>query len=99
MKDRSTKADITAAVLLDEDTLMLFGAIDQPLPADSVVMLDGMLDGRFRGGCWTDGAGERWFLGAIRVTGLAHMRPSRIEIEDAQGKHLLLPRLSNVRTN
>ena len=32
MKDRSTKADITAAVLLDEDTLMLFGAIDQPLP-------------------------------------------------------------------
>lgn len=99
MKDRSTKADITAAVLLDEDTLLLFGAIDQPLPADSVVMLDGMLDGRFRGGCWTDGAGERWFLGAIRVTGLAHMRPSRIEIEDAQGKHLLLPRLSNVRTN
>ncbi|AWU96637.1 hypothetical protein [Azospirillum ramasamyi] len=99
MKDRSTKADITAAVLLDQDTLMLFGAIDQPLPAGSVVMLDGMLDGRFRGGCWTDGAGERWFLGAIRVTGLAHMRPSRIEIEDAEGKHLLLPRLSNVRTN
>ncbi len=99
MKDRSTKADITAAVLLDEDTLMLFGAIDQPLPTDSVVMLDGMIDGRFRGGCWVDGAGERWFLGAIRVTGLAHMRPSRIEIEDAQGKHLLLPRLSNVRTN
>jgi len=99
MKDRSTKADITAAVLLDEDTLMLFGAIDQPLPADSVVMLDGMIDGRFRGGCWTDAAGERWFLGAIRVAGLAHMRPSRIEIEDAQGKHLLLPRLSNVRTN
>ncbi|CAO3436171.1 hypothetical protein [Azospirillum endophyticum] len=99
MKDRSTKADITAAVLLDEDTLMLFGAIDQPLPADSVVMLDGTIDGRFHGGCWVDGAGERWFLGAIRVAGLAHMRPSRIEIRDTQGKHLLLPRLSNVRTN
>ncbi|PWC32942.1 hypothetical protein [Azospirillum sp. TSO35-2] len=99
MKDRSTKADITAAVLLDEDTLMLFGAIDQPVPADSLVLLDGTADGRFRGGCWIDGAGERWFLGVIRVAGLAHMRPSRIEIPDERGAHLLLPRLSNVRTN
>ncbi|MBP2298997.1 hypothetical protein [Azospirillum picis] len=99
MKDRSTKADITAAVLLDEDTLMLFGAIDQPLPAESVVLLDGTADGRFRGGGWTDGAGERWFLATISVGGLAHMRPSRIEILDGAGGRLSLPRLSNVRTN
>ncbi|BAI74242.1 hypothetical protein AZL_a07110 (plasmid) [Azospirillum sp. B510] len=78
---------------------MLFGAIDQPLPSDSSVMLDGMTEGRFRGRCWADGAGERWFLGAIDVAGLAQLRPSRIEIEDGQGRHLLLPRLSNVRTN
>lgn len=99
MKDRSTKADITAAVLLDEDTLILFGAIDLPLPTDGVVLLDGTADGSFNGRCWIDAEGERWFLGAMRVAGLAHMRPSRIEILDANGKRLLLPRLSNVRTN
>ncbi|MCG5238835.1 hypothetical protein [Azospirillum doebereinerae] len=99
MKDRAAKADITAAVLLDEDTLVLFGAIDQPLPADGVVLLDGTVEGRFTGGCWTDGEGEGWFLGAIQVDGLVHMRPSRIEILDADGKRLALPRLSNVRTN
>ncbi|SMH29452.1 glycosyltransferase family 2 protein [Azospirillum agricola] len=99
MKDRATKADITAAVLLDEDTLLLFGATDESLPADSLVLLDGTTEGRFVGGCWTDGQGERWFLGAIRVGGLAQMRPSRIEIVDATAKRLVLPRLSNVRTN
>ncbi|CAO3433709.1 hypothetical protein [Azospirillum doebereinerae] len=103
MKDRATKADITAAVLMDEDTLVLFGAIAQPLPADGVVLLDGTVEGRFNGVCWTDGEGDGWFLGAIRVSGLVHMRPSRIEIlnvdGDADGKRLALPRLSNVRTN
>jgi len=99
MKDRAAKADITAAILLDEDTLLLFGAIAQPLPAEGVVLLDGTVEGRFTGGCWTDGEGEGWFLGAIRVTGLAHMRPSRVEILDADGRRLALPRLSNVRTN
>lgn len=99
MKEPITKADITAAILLDDDTLVLFGAIDRPLPAAAAVHLDGSVEGRYGGRCWTDAEGERWFLGGIRVPGLAQMRPSRVEIADEDGQRLVLPRLSNVRTN
>ncbi|WP_448204555.1 glycosyltransferase family 2 protein [Azospirillum sp. sgz302134] len=99
MKEPITKADITAAILLDDDTLVLFGAIDRPLPAMAGVHLDGETEGRFAGRCWTDAEGERWFLGGIRVPGLAQMRPTRVEITEESGDRLVLPRLSNVRTN
>ncbi|MBP2314238.1 hypothetical protein [Azospirillum soli] len=99
MKEPITKADITAAILLDDDTLVLFGAIDRPLPATASVHLDGSVEGRFGGRCWTDAEGERWFLAGIRVPGLAQMRPSRVEIDGEDGQRMVLPRLSNVRTN
>ncbi len=99
MKEPITKADITAAILLDDDTLVLFGAIDRVLPAAGAVHLDGSVEGRYGGRSWTDAEGERWFLGGIRVAGLAQMRPSRVELADENGERLVLPRLSNVRTN
>ncbi|MCW2238516.1 glycosyltransferase family 2 protein [Azospirillum canadense] len=99
MKEPITKADITAAILLDDDTLVLFGAIDRTLPAAGVVHLDGSVEGRYGGRSWTDAEGERWFLGGVRVAGLAQLRPSRVEIADEGGERLVLPRLSNVRTN
>lgn len=99
MKEPITKADITAAILLDDDTLVLFGAIDRALPAQGAVHLDGSVEGRYAGRSWADAEGERWFLGGIRVPGLAQMRPSRVELADEKGERLVLPRLSNVRTN
>lgn len=99
MKEPITKADITAAILLDDDTLVLFGAIDRILPATAAVHLDSSVEGRYGGRSWTDAEGERWFLGGIRVGGLAQLRPSRVEIADGYGERLVLPRLSNVRTN
>ena len=99
MKEPITKADITAAILLDDDTLVLFGGIDRALPAQGAVHLDGSVEGRYAGRSWADAEGERWFLGGIRVPGLAQMRPSRVELADEKGERLVLPRLSNVRTN
>ncbi|HYG88466.1 MAG TPA: hypothetical protein VD978_19665 [Azospirillum sp.] len=100
MMKHHLQAAITAAVLLDDDTLVLFGAIERPVPATAPVLLDGTVAGQFGGRCWTDPAdGLRWFLGAVRVAELSRMRPSRVEIVADDGEHLMLPRLTNVRTN
>lgn len=103
MRDTLTQTDIPAAVLVDEDTLLLCGTADRPVPAAGAVSIEaGALAGRFHALARSHLQGERmehWFLACLQVPGLARLRPTRVEIAGEDGRRLVIHRLTNVRVN
>ncbi|WP_207478296.1 glycosyltransferase family 2 protein [Arenibaculum pallidiluteum] len=102
-KPQPFQAEIPIAILVDDDTLVLYGAVESPIPTSGRVHLDaGTEAGRFRGACWPrpseDGSGH-WFLAGVQVPNLARLRPNRVEIAGDDGSRMVIPRLTNVRTN
>jgi O-antigen biosynthesis protein len=98
-------ADVPVAVLVDDDTVLLYGTADRPAPAEGDARLDGdAATGRFHGLSWPKPDGEEGycFVGALRVAGLAKLRPGRIEVAtagDGEGRRFVVPRLTNLRIN
>ncbi len=102
MTQALTHADIPVAVLIDDDTLLLYGSTDRAAPTEGAVTLEAdERAGRFAALPLGDdgGTGPVSFIACVQVEGLARLRPTRLEVAGADGSRLLIQRLTNVRTN
>lgn len=90
--------EIKAAVLADENTLLLFGTAARPLPPDSPAMLEEVrVPATGTAHSWPRGPEGHWFVACIQAPDLARHRPGRILLSPPGQPPIALPRLSNVR--
>lgn len=92
----SRSVDAVTAFLLDESTIVLFGASDRPLPASGVVEFTGGDTGRFHALSWqrATGAGVLRALVLVRFSDIAQVRATDLALvpEDG-GERIRMPRL------
>ncbi len=99
MTDTILQPDLSAAVLLDDDTLLLFGTSKSPAPADGTASVNGDPVGRFAAHCWPKADGGHWMLAVLRVPDAGRFQTNRIAVADESGARLALPRLRGVKAN
>ncbi|HSK40035.1 MAG TPA: hypothetical protein VK943_09740 [Arenibaculum sp.] len=97
----SVPVDVSVAVLADDDTVLLYGTATTPVPAAAAIRLDAdAAAGEFRALSWpAQDDGPHRFVAALRVPGLARLRPGRMEAACDDGRRIVIPRLANVRIN
>ena len=99
MNDSILQPELSVAVLIDDDTLLLFGSCEHPAPAGGTASVNGDAVGRFDAQCWPKDDGGHWMVAALRAPDAGRFQASRIAVANDDGARLALPRLRNVKVN
>ena len=99
MTDTTLQPDLSVAVLIDDDTLLLFGTCDRPALPGGTATANGEAVGRFDAHCWPREDGGHWLLAALRAPDAGRLQTARIVVAGNEGDALALPRLRAVKVN